>query len=245
MTTLSISGRTFWHTWRRTLVPLALLLLVAATSFVVKAAPLEQADPEDAEFLFSGQLLDTQGQPVDAASIHVGEAETESQEDGSWSLALAEMPASGEDLVIERPHFSSQTIAIDANIRQALEERGSYNTGPLTLERRITIGFWVATISFVLVLLLIALEKLHSTTAALLGMSLVFISTFIGQAINEDWYIFNFERGIEYINWEVIFLVMAMMIVIAIIEETGIFQWTAFQAYRLSGGKHITPVFEG
>ena len=30
---------------------------------------------------------------------------------------------------------------------------------------------------------------------------------------------------------------MAMMIIIAIIEETGVFQWTAFQAYRLSAGR--------
>jgi Na+/H+ antiporter NhaD/arsenite permease-like protein len=35
----------------------------------------------------------------------------------------------------------------------------------------------------------------------------------------------------------VIFLVMAMMIIIAVIERTGLFQWTAFQAYRLSRGR--------
>jgi Na+/H+ antiporter NhaD/arsenite permease-like protein len=51
------------------------------------------------------------------------------------------------------------------------------------------------------------------------------------------WFIFDFERALAYINWEVIFLVMAMMIIIAIIEETGIFQWMAFQAYRVSQGR--------
>jgi Na+/H+ antiporter NhaD/arsenite permease-like protein len=50
-------------------------------------------------------------------------------------------------------------------------------------------------------------------------------------------YIFDFERALTYVNWEVIFLVMGMMIIIAIVEGTGIFQWTAFQAYRLSRGR--------
>jgi Na+/H+ antiporter NhaD/arsenite permease-like protein len=39
------------------------------------------------------------------------------------------------------------------------------------------------------------------------------------------------------VDFDVIFLVMGMMIVIAVIEETGIFQWMAYQAYRLSRGK--------
>jgi Na+/H+ antiporter NhaD/arsenite permease-like protein len=69
------------------------------------------------------------------------------------------------------------------------------------------------------------------------GISAVFFVTFLGEAIWEDLYIFSLERALTYINWEVIFLVMAMMIVIAIIEGTGVFQWTAFQAYRMSRGR--------
>ena len=34
-----------------------------------------------------------------------------------------------------------------------------------------------------------------------------------------------------------IFLVLGMMIVVGVIEETGIFQWMAYQAYRLSRGR--------
>ena len=118
-----------------------------------------------------------------------------------------------------------------------LEEEGIYSVGELTLPRKITPGFWAATIIFLAVLLIIAFEKLHSTTAALVGLSAVFLVSFIGVAFWPDLFIFNFDRALTYINWEVIFLVMAMMIVIAVIEETGIFQWTAFQAYRMSGGR--------
>ena len=142
-------------------------------------------------------------------------------------------------LVIERSHFQTLELPLDTAVLDIFRdsESGTYNIGLLAMERRITIGFWAATLIFIGVLLVIALEKLHSTTAALAGLSLVMIVTFIGQAFSPDWYILDFERALTYINWEVIFLVMAMMIVVAIIEETGIFQWMAFQAYRLSRGK--------
>jgi len=107
----------------------------------------------------------------------------------------------------------------------------------IELARRITPGFWVATLSFVLVLALIALEKLHKTTAALLGVALVLGASFVGGAINPDLFIYDFERALSYVDFDVIFLVMGMMIVIAVIEETGIFQWMAYQAYRLSRGR--------
>ena len=38
-------------------------------------------------------------------------------------------------------------------------------------------------------------------------------------------------------DWNVIFLVMGMMIIIATVERTGIFQWLAFNAYKLSGAR--------
>ena len=117
-----------------------------------------------------------------------------------------------------------------------MEEEGFYSAGELTLQRKITAGFWAATIIFLAVLLIIAFEKLHSTTAALAGASAIFLASFIAVAFFPGLFIISFERALTYINWEVIFLVMAMMIIIAIVERTGIFQWMAFQAYRLSRG---------
>ncbi len=107
----------------------------------------------------------------------------------------------------------------------------------MILERRISAGFWVATLVFVGVLLLIAFELLHSTTAALAGVPIIFLTSYIGGAINPDLFILSYERGLSYIDWGVVFLVMGMMIIIAIVEGTGIFQWLAFQAYRISRGR--------
>lgn len=223
----------------RPLVPLLILALFLTTILPPAQAQTEQ----DAPFLVSGSLLDPQGQPVSGAHVSAeapGQteplSEAESQDDGAWTLSLTTAP-DDLTLVFERPHFEPTSVALDADALADLNVTGTYNMGELTLERMITPAFWAATLIFVVVLLLIAFEKLHSTTAALAGLSAIFTLTFIGEAFDERFYIFSFERALEYINWEVIFLVMAMMIIVAIIERTGIFQWMAFQSYRLSGGR--------
>ncbi len=220
--------------------------IVLALSLVAASPTLAQQGEPETNFFIVGRLLDPQGEPIVEARIAAygtasgaGEAEpvneTESLEDGSWILGLLEVPQEGVTLVIEHPHFAVRSFALDFS--RATNLTNVYRLGDLTLERRITAGFWVATIVFLCVLLLIAFEKLHSTTAALAGMSVIFLVSYIGGSMNPGFHIFSFERGLSYINWEVIFLVMGMMIIIAIIEGTGIFQWLAFQAYRLSGGR--------
>ena len=201
------------------------------------------ANKAESGYYITGHISDPQGQPIVAAEISAYSsdteeaiAEAESQEDGSWGLVLSHIP---EELTvhIERHHFADQLIELDAVALASLEETSVLRIEDLSLERKVTAGFWIATAIFVSVLLLIAFEILQSTKAALLGASAVLLTSALGAAFAPSIYILNFERALTYINWEVIFLVMAMMIVVAVIEETGIFQWTAFQAYRLSGGR--------
>ncbi len=231
-----------WIGWRQTLA--VFVLIIAFSTWVAgRVYAGQESDPPDS-YVLTGRLVDPQGQPVSAAEIFAHPAgreehlaEVESQEDGSWSLTLPEVPEPGLTVTIERPHFENIEREIQEDELAQVLARGNFGLEEITLEREITPGFWAATIIFLGVLLLIALEKLHSTTAALAGMSAVFLATFLGVAFWPGLYIFDFERALTYINWEVIFLVMAMMIVIAVIEGTGIFQWTAFQAYRLSRGR--------
>ena len=109
-----------------------------------------------------------------------------------------------------------------------LNQGESLRLPDIELPRRVTVGFWVASITFLVVLLIIALERLHNTMAALLGVAVILFVTFVGGAVNPDLFIFDFERALEYVNFDVIFLVLGMMIVIAVVEETGIFQWLAY-----------------
>ncbi len=192
----------------------------------------------------SGRVLDSLGEPVHDAEVLalVGKpgtavAETTTQQDGSFLLDLPQGDYGALTIEMARPHFEEQEIELHPAAVDQLAAGQSVRLGDVLLERRITAGFWVATLSFLLILVLIALERLHKTTAALLGVALVLGTSFVGGALSQDLFIFDFERALSYVDFDVIFLVLGMMIVIAVIEETGIFQWMAYQAYRLSGGR--------
>jgi len=188
--------------------------------------------------------MDRLDEPVEEANIMAlasGDeeplAETESRSDGAWSLQLEAIPEKSLQILVERPHFVSQSINLNSTDLVELKASGLYRVEALELERKIDSSFWIATIVFLAVLLLIAFEFLHSATSALAGISIILLVSYIGGAYNPSLTIFTFERALGYIDWEVIFLLIGMMIIIAIIEGTGIFQWMAFQAYRLSRGR--------
>jgi Na+/H+ antiporter NhaD/arsenite permease-like protein len=232
-----------------------LLLLILATGLLTVLAG-GQSDAiayAEGELSLAGRVLDPQGEPVKDAEVHLvvsgeggedeGEHSTpaaESQADGSF---VVDLPADavgqidGLTLELTRPHFRSVTWEASAEQIAALNHGESLRLPDLEMERRITAGFWVASITFALILVIIALERLHNTMAALLGVAIILGTTFVGGAITPDLFVFDFEQALEYVNFDVIFLVMGMMIVIGVIEETGIFQWLAYQSYRLSGGR--------
>jgi Na+/H+ antiporter NhaD/arsenite permease-like protein len=224
-----------------------LLLVVLLLGAVLVLSAHEPLPTARAEGLVSvaGRLLDPQGQPVHGAKLVVREgrgskpiAMAESQHDGAFVLDLPSRLFSLRLIVeIERTHFQPQEVELRTEDVARLNAGESLRLPDIEMPRRITSGFWVATLVFVGVLALIALEKLHNTMAALLGAAVVLGSSFVGGAINPNLFIFDFDQALEYVHFDVIFLVMGMMIIIGVIEETGIFQWLAYQAYRLSGGR--------
>jgi len=192
-----------------------------------------------------GYVLNPQGEPVHGANVYLREgpqakliARATSQPDGGFIVDLPPrtltLPLS---LEINRPHYKTQKLPLEASVAANLNAGESVRLPDIELARRITAGFWVATLTFCGMLAIIALEKLHNTMAALLGVAVVLGTSFVGGAINPNLFIFDFEQALEYVNFDVIFLVMGMMIVVGVIEETGIFQWLAYQSYRLSGGR--------
>jgi Na+/H+ antiporter NhaD/arsenite permease-like protein len=226
---------------------LALILLPGFSQPVARA--------EDGQVSLAGRVSDPQGEPVQGAGVSLvlngtplsasveGEPPsplTESQPDGSFvmDLPIGEVGAIETlGLEISRHHFKSLEWEAREDEIAHLNRGESLRLPDMELSRRVTAGFWVATLTFVAILFIIALEKLHNTMAALLGVAIVLGTTFVGGAISPDLFIFDFERALEYVDFDVIFLVMGMMIVIGVIEETGIFQWLAYQSYRLSGGR--------
>ena len=77
---------------------------------------------------------------------------------------------------------------------------------------------------------------MHETAAALLGASAIFLVTYIGGKFNQELSIFSFEEAMTFVDWNVIFLIMGMMIFMAILSDTNVFKWLAYQLFRLEKG---------
>ena len=94
----------------------------------------------------------------------------------------------------------------------------------------------ISGLVLVIVYVLIAFDLIHRTLAALLGAStILFISTTLG-AFNKNYQILSFNDAIDAIDFNVVFLLMGMMIIVAIMRGTGVFQWTAYKSYELAKG---------
>ncbi len=193
--------------------------------------------------LVVGEVYSTQGRPVTGADVLFKDPVTGkvmgkavSQGDGRFALHVSQIPDRAV-VQVHRAHFREQTVSLSVQDMQRLRTEGTVALPRITLEREQGAAFWAATLAFILMLVFIATGRLHNTLAALTGTSLIFAVSYLGGWVYPDLYIFDFERAITYVDWNVIFLIMGMMIVIAILERTGIFQWLAFASYRLSGGR--------
>ncbi len=224
------------------LLLMGLLLLVLLCDLPHRLLPVRAQG--SASSGIAGRLVDFQGEPVRNADVKAyvnGDDESvttgQSQADGAFVLDLPDHRIEALRVEIERPHFQATTWTAGHHELGLLRQGATLRLPDITMERRITLGFWVATLTFIAMLILIALERLHNTMAALLGASIVLGVSFVGSPLNPDLFIFDFEQALQYVDFDVIFLVMGMMIGVGILETTGIFQWMAYQAYRLSRGR--------
>ena len=218
--------------------------------FSVTSSQAEGGSPGAA---LAGSVFDRQGQAVQGATVairnpgssgqvtSVGEdAETIqalTQADGRYLLSIPEKLQGDEVLVIKRAHFQTVEMPLAPALVEKLNAGEAVYLENVILMRKISPAFWIATIIFVVVLVLIASGWLHNTLSALMGAALIFAVSYLGPLVRSDLFIFNFNGALKYIDWNVIFLIMGMMIVIAVVERTGIFQWLAFMAYKMSGGR--------
>jgi Na+/H+ antiporter NhaD/arsenite permease-like protein len=192
----------------------------------------------------SGKVIDAQGLPVSEAEVSLyinggeeSEHHADTNHDGVFLLDFPMDNLISLKLDISHPHFKTSTWIPSEDEIDFLQEGADLRVPDIQLERKLSVGFWIATIVFAGVLVLIMTERLHTTSAALLGAAIILTTSMIGSALGLDTYIFDFEQAIGYVDFEVIFLVLGMMIIVGTIERTGIFQWTAYQAYRTSQGR--------
>lgn len=78
---------------------------------------------------------------------------------------------------------------------------------------------------FLIVMLLIISEKLNRTVAALVGASIIIIA-----------HVFSGDTALSYIDFNTIGVLIGMMIIVGIVKNTGIFEYLAIFAAKLSKG---------
>ncbi len=91
-------------------------------------------------------------------------------------------------------------------------------------------AFWVATGIFILAYALIISEKIHKTIVALTGASLMIV---LGIVTQEE-ALHSIELGVD---WNVIFLLFSMMVIINIMKPSGIFEYIAIRSAKFARGK--------
>ncbi len=220
-------------------------LILLEIWIIAQALPLHKARAAQTDQpVIIGQVHDHQEQPLTGAQAELFTpgnpqplAQAVTQANGSFNLYLPGPIPDQLSIRISRDHYTAQTLPLSAAQVQHLQEKGDLIIPPVSLALYIGPAFWIATFIFILMLILIGTGLLDNTLAALLCAVLLFAFSYLGRPINSHLFIFDFRRAVTYVDWNVIFLIMGMMMVIAVIERTGVFQWLAFFAYRMSGGR--------
>jgi Na+/H+ antiporter NhaD/arsenite permease-like protein len=106
----------------------------------------------------------------------------------------------------------------------------------IVLERVLSPGFWIASVTLLLVYVLIALEIVHRTLAAFLGASLILAVSYTAGTFYPSFRILTFDDAARAIDMNVIFLLIGMMIIVGVLKRTGVFQWLAYKSYELARG---------
>ncbi|TMR08285.1 ArsB/NhaD family transporter [Nonomuraea turkmeniaca] len=89
---------------------------------------------------------------------------------------------------------------------------------------------WVSVAVFLAAYTLIATEKVHRVAAALGGAGIMLLI----HATGADQAFFSEHTGID---WNVIFLLLGMMVIVGVLKETGVFEYLAIWAAKRARGR--------
>ena len=94
----------------------------------------------------------------------------------------------------------------------------------------INTAFWTATVIFLVAYAVIVSEKVHKTIVALVGAALMLVLKILQQ--HEAFHVE--ELGVD---WNVIFLLISMMIIINLMKPTGVFEYIAIRSAKWGKGE--------
>jgi len=238
------------------------LLLFASLFLLIWAVPVygDAGDSGKVTLTLVGRAVDTQGGPVDKAEVRVfvgGSRHTllvNGRETGSVHTDADGFYVS--ELVVDRADLATKAITVEIGrhgfrtarwnlIREDMTVVGEHcnvRVPDTVLPRNFNPAFFLATAIFVVVFGLISLNLVHETAAALAGAAAMLGVTYFAGSSNPDFWIIGFDEAVAYIDFNVIFLVMTLMVFVAVVSKTGVFRWLAFQTFRLSRGNAFLAV---
>lgn len=156
-------------------------------------------------------------------------AEEEKMREGSWAIK------------VKKPSFKTSQLVPISNISdKGTNEEGvrEFNARVhATMERHAGMAFWIALAVLIGIYVLISFELVHRTLAALLGAAMVLAVTHTIGHYNEEFRVLTFEQALKIVDWNVIFLLMGMMVIVGVLKESGVFQWMAYKSFQLTGGR--------
>ena len=100
----------------------------------------------------------------------------------------------------------------------------------------------ISTSILILAYIFIATEKIPKVTIALMGASLTLLLGLLGQNAKIDGVLDKFYF-INYVDWNVIFLLVSMMIIVSIATRSGMFNWVATEMLKKTKGHPKTTLF--
>lgn len=211
-----------------------------------KSAPSQKGKITDGVTVnLSGHILDNHKEPIAEAEVvivvdgvEMDRIVTESNGDyiSRFHLETKQINTSTIHLKARKTSFGTRLLRFNGT---DLARKGSHYffSQDIVMPRILGAAFWISTVLFILAYGLIAFELLHRTIAAMLGAALMLLISHTIGTIWPAFHIFSFERAIEAIDMNVIFLLMGMMVIVGVLKHTGVFQWCAYISYKLARGK--------
>jgi hypothetical protein len=228
-----------------------LSIIIGLSASVTGAETSKPPGPSDI-LIVSGTVANAQGKAIKEVAMHfflngkkveLGEEVTTSPAGGykaEIKLPAGSLPAGKVEMEAQKPSYkTSEKIHLDKIVKEKGDEKGNtyylahHN---LTLQRTISPAFWIASLVLLAVYALIAFELMHRTLAAMLGAAVLLFVTYTAGTFRPDFLILSFEDAMKAIDMNVIFLLMAMMIIVGVTKKTGVFQWLAYKSFQLAKG---------
>ncbi len=96
----------------------------------------------------------------------------------------------------------------------------------------------ISAVVLILAYIFIALEKIPKVTIALIGAAIVIFSGLVSQEKHTG-NILNEFYFVNFIDFNVIFLLVSMMIIVNITTKCGVFKWIAIELLKMTKGKPV------